>query len=174
MNSNSQETLRRVTQNDPSLTELSLVGYNTNFYDSDGKFYSDNRGDYSALGAAIANNTHLEKLEVILSDDLPLPVLNRGFYDGLKANSSISNVQLYCNSHNITRNSTGNTKEYTALPYIVNWFESAREAIANGVEEYNVEGRKLSAIFQFGKAMPLLLEGISHMNVDNKKRKRED
>ena len=54
----------------------------------------------------------------------------------------------------------------------MNWFESAREAIANGVEEYNIEGRKLSAIFQFAKAMPLLLEGVSHINADNKKQKR--
>ena len=55
----------------------------------------------------------------------------------------------------------------------MNWFESAREAIANGVEEYNIEGRKLSAIFQFAKAMPLLLEGISHINAADNKHERE-
>ena len=62
-----------------------------------------------------------------------------------------------------------------ALPYIVNWFERARVAVADeDEEEYNVEERKLSAIFQFAKAMPLLLEGISHINAVNEKRKRED
>ena len=71
-----------------------------------------------------------------------------------------------------------------ALPYVINWFERAEEAVANddgdsnsdGNDEeggYNVTKRKLSAIFQFAKAMALLLEGISNMKVD-KKRKRSD
>ena len=94
MNSNSQETLRRVTQDDPSLTILII---SNNYGGADGKFYSDNSDDYSTLGAAIANNTHLAALRVWLSDDLPLGVANRGFYDGLKSNSSISDVQLSCN-----------------------------------------------------------------------------
>ena len=380
MNSNSQETLRRVTQDDPSLTELILINNNSNH---DGDFYADNSGDYSTLGAAIANNTQLEELEVTSSNRIPLGVADREFYDGLKSNSSINNLKLYCSNQNITgevgqeilevyqennnqltalsileanlqnggdrvigdtlrscrnlqritlkdcnitdaqllpivdairghhlletlglfENNIGNagcdalatlltdsncnlrmlslgdnaihnegattianslTNNYQlqqlylygnpidqtiqdvfsnilcntaninslyasnhtlkafnlgqqlgqqlqsllrlnedtikshvaikkilkfhpnidmeplfewdaegeqtlkALPYIVNWFESAREAIANGVEEYNVEERKLSAIFQLAKAMPLLFEGISHINLDNK------
>jgi len=62
-----------------------------------------------------------------------------------------------------------------ALPYVMNWFERARVAVADeDEEEYNIEGRKLSAIFQFAKTMPLLFEGISHISADIKKRKRED
>ena len=62
-----------------------------------------------------------------------------------------------------------------ALPYVMNWFERARVAVADeDEEEYNIEERKLSAIFQFAKAMPLLLEGISYISADDKKRKRED
>ena len=99
MNNISQETLRRVTQNDPSLTELSLVDNNN--YDSDGKFVSDNSDDYSTLGAAIANNTHLEMLIVTLSDGLPLGVANIGFYDGLTRNSSIHQLMLRCDNQNI-------------------------------------------------------------------------
>ena len=41
--------------------------------------------------------------------------------------------------------------------------------------DYCVDERKLSAIFQFAKALPLLLEPISRMEVDdhrNNKRKR--
>ena len=96
MDNISRRTLLRTTQNDPSLAYLVLriVNNNTGF---GGKFYSDNSDDYSALGAAIANNTHLSALRVWLSDDLPLGVANRGFYDGLKSNSSISDVQLSCN-----------------------------------------------------------------------------
>ena len=60
MNSNSQETLRGVNQNDPSLTELTLSGYNIDFHYDGGEFYSDNSDDYSTFGAAIANNTRLD------------------------------------------------------------------------------------------------------------------
>ena len=116
MNSHSRETLRRVTQNDPSLTSLSIAG--NNYYGvADGKFYSDSSVDYSRLGAAIANNTNLEEMVVRLSDDRPdnthldrlevtlsnrlLGVSDRGFYDGLKRNSSISNLKLWCYSINV-------------------------------------------------------------------------
>ena len=37
-----------------------------------------------------------------------------------------------------------------ALPYVINWFERARVAVADEEEEqYKVDGRKLSAIFQY-------------------------
>ena len=97
MNNNSQEILRRVTQNDPSLTELRLVGYNVGDGVYDGQFYSNNRDDYPTLGAAIANNTHMESLEVTLSNRLPLTVADRGFYDGLQHNSSINKLVLHFN-----------------------------------------------------------------------------
>ena len=45
------------------------------------------------------------------------------------------------------------------MPYIIEWFEKAGEAVADdegGEESYNIEGRKLSAIHQFAQAMPLL------------------
>ena len=59
-----------------------------------------------------------------------------------------------------------------ALPYVVDWFGRARAADVHG--RYNVEERKLSAIHQFAKAMPLLFEGIKATTVDEKKRKRDD
>ena len=99
MNINSHETLRRMNQNDPSLTELRLVG---NSYGANvGEFVSDNSNDYSILGAAVTNNTHLAKL-IVHIDDLPLGVVDRElFHDGLKSNFSISDVQLFCRSQNI-------------------------------------------------------------------------
>ena len=81
-----------------------------------------------------------------------------------------------------------------ALPYVVDWFERAKEAVAdedmltddedidnedddNSVSDdydYCVDERKLSAIFQFAKAMPLLLEPISRIKVDDhRKHKRK-
>ena len=100
MDNNSQEILRRVNQNDPSVTELTLLD-NDNYGVTDGEFYSNNSDDYSTLGAAISNNTHLVRLAIILSDDLPLGVANREFYDGFKNNSSFSNLELYCGGQNI-------------------------------------------------------------------------
>ena len=82
-----------------------------------------------------------------------------------------------------------------ALPYVIDWFKRAKEAVAdedmldNEDEDdeddssvsddydYCVEERKLSAIFQFAKAMPLLLEAISCIKVDDHrkhKRKRDE
>ena len=47
-----------------------------------------------------------------------------------------------------------------ALPYVVDWFEKARVAVVDE-DDYHIEEKTLSAIFQFAKAMPLLLEGIA-------------
>ena len=71
-----------------------------------------------------------------------------------------------------------------ALPYVIAWFEKAAEAVAsdNGVVawfssdednfSYDVEERKLSAIYQFARAMPLLFVPASHVKGDDKKRNR--
>jgi len=64
------------------------------------------------------------------------------------------------------------------LPRVIDWFEKAREAVTEEDEEdggYTVEGRKLSAIYQFVHAMPLQFVPASHREVeDNKKRKRDE
>ena len=56
-----------------------------------------------------------------------------------------------------------------ALPHVVDWFERAKGAVAvdGDREDYHVEERQLSAIFQFAKSMPLLLEPISRIKVDD-------
>ena len=62
-----------------------------------------------------------------------------------------------------------------ALSYVVDWFGRAEEAVAEEEgENYHIENRKLSVIFQFAKAMPLMFVHTSHIKVDNKKRKRSD
>ena len=60
-----------------------------------------------------------------------------------------------------------------ALPYVIGWFDRAGVAVADDGKEFGIEERKLSAIFQFAKAMPLLLEGISRIKVDKKKKRSE-
>ena len=92
MNSNSQETLRRIEQN---YAGLSLLWINPR------GFQSNDASDYSRLGAAIGNNTHLTKLNVELDEVDPLDVANEEFFDGLKRNSSISDLQLHCRNHTL-------------------------------------------------------------------------
>ena len=53
-----------------------------------------------------------------------------------------------------------------ALPHVINWFERTKVAVADDGKEYGIEERKLSATFQFAKAMPLLLEGIANIKAD--------
>ena len=70
--------LRRIEQNDDTFPSL-LIGQR-----------GWNNGDNNArLGAAIGNNTHITNLVIDL-DDNSLSVADRGFYDGLKRNSSIN------------------------------------------------------------------------------------
>ena len=63
-----------------------------------------------------------------------------------------------------------------ALPYVIDWFDKARAAVADDGASYNIDSRKLSAVFQFAKAMPLLFVTASHIKkgANNKKRKRGD
>ena len=88
MDSRSQETLRMVEENDDTLTHLQIgIDYNIGFSSTDGD-------DFSRLGAAIGDNTHLTTLVVILRDVGDLSVTNNEFYDGLKQNSSINKLTL--------------------------------------------------------------------------------
>ena len=91
MNSNSQETLRRIEQNYAGLSLL-WVG-NSDF---DGGFISSNAGDYLTLGAAIGNNIHLTRLLMNLGANQALDIANTEFFNGLKRNSSIKNLELRC------------------------------------------------------------------------------
>jgi len=78
------------------------------------------------------------------------------------------------------------------LPYVVDWFERAKEAvldisfIKNGVDRGReavteededacislVDTRKLSAMYQFALAMPILFVPAAHTKASNKKRRR--
>ena len=64
-------------------------------------------------------------------------------------------------------------RDLKALPFVVAWFDRAGEAVA-GEEggSYNIDERKLSAMYQFAKAMPLMFVPASHNKGGNNKRKR--
>ena len=90
MDSRSQETLRRVEENDDTLVALRIGNdYRIGFNSTDGY-------DFSRLGTCIGENTHLTTLAVVLPDAVALSVTNNEFYDGLKQNSSIHKLTLIC------------------------------------------------------------------------------
>ena len=67
-------------------------------------------------------------------------------------------------------------RDLKALPYVAAWFDRAREAVA-GEERggsCNIEKRKLTAIYQFAQAMPLMFVPSSHAKGGDNKRKRDD
>ena len=62
-----------------------------------------------------------------------------------------------------------------ALPYAIEWFGRAGEAIGGAFdrEDYHFEKKKLSAIFLFAKAMPLFFAQPFYIDEGSKKRKRD-
>ena len=97
MEAHSQETLRRVQQNDAALTTLLLCIRHDGFvspYNDSGGFHIDDNNLLSKLGLAIGENSHLVSLSVLVDNDES----NRGLLDGLRRNTSIS--KLYINSYN--------------------------------------------------------------------------
>ena len=56
-----------------------------------------------------------------------------------------------------------------AMPHVVAWFERAEGAVEKEDDRgsYNITQKKLSAIIQFAKAMPVLFEGIATMDINN-------
>ena len=60
-----------------------------------------------------------------------------------------------------------------AFPYVIHCFDIARQGLELNQRGYKIEEKKLSAIYQFAKAMPLLFVPASHIKFDGKKRKRD-
>ena len=84
----SKQILRRVQQNDSTLTRLGI---------GDGYGYeSTDQYDYSRLGAAIAKNTHIRHLYMAR---VALEITDNRFFVGLEHNSSICKLDLLCNNY---------------------------------------------------------------------------
>ena len=94
MEDNSQDTLRRIEQNDAQFMDLQIGNYHYL-----GWFKSSDSSDYSRLGTAIGNNTHITKLvfRIDNEEECVLGAANNDFFNGLKRNSSINSVMLNCN-----------------------------------------------------------------------------
>lgn len=78
----SQETLRRVEQNDCTLTDIRIEHIH---------------GDFSRLGTYIGMNTYLQNFFIRLSDETVLEEDDgKAFFEGLKRNTSINDVSIKC------------------------------------------------------------------------------
>lgn len=94
----SQELLDKLAENDPTRTELTIGS-------------SDGSGTGTLIGRdlmkpgfadsrVIGDNTHLTKLSVaILREFESKSVLGDGFYEGIRRNSSITELEMICNGH---------------------------------------------------------------------------
>ena len=85
---------------------------------------------------------------------------------------------------------TGDERNIMALPYVIDWFGRAKEAVEHVDENdrqskmlrdyvrqregYTTKERKLTAIYEFALAMPLLFIPNSHAKAEDKKRKRKN
>jgi len=81
-----EETLRRVEQNDDTLTTLRIGGSTGCVVDG---------VDFSRLGAGIANNNELREL-ILINPMSGLSITDEGFYDGIERNSSIQKLLINC------------------------------------------------------------------------------
>ena len=100
-NQQNADTLHKIQQNDASLRVLQ-VGCDIERNEipiGDGKFtvpcITGDSSEYSTLGAAVATNEHIKKLKVHVLGH-PLDIEESGFFDGLKLNTSINNLELHC------------------------------------------------------------------------------
>mmetsp|Transcript_31008 Transcript_31008/g.65484 ORF Transcript_31008/g.65484 Transcript_31008/m.65484 type:complete len:128 (-) Transcript_31008:149-532(-) len=61
-------------------------------------------------------------------------------------------------------------RDLKVLPLAISWFDKARDFSENDREESNVDARKLSAIYQFARAVPLMFVPASPKNASNKRK----
>ena len=97
----SQVTLGKVKQNSERFAILELGKYSMNMNSiCMGQFNSTESGDFCILGEAIGKNTCLTTLQVALRP-IELGTTNQQFYNGLKRNSSINQLKVYCRNESI-------------------------------------------------------------------------
>ena len=94
MDSLSKDTLLAIEQNSHGVTHLQVGAYdndrNLGVFNNSPDF-----NDYENLGTAIGNNTYLTKLQIDnISNNVRLTTTNKRFYDGIRHNSSITELVL--------------------------------------------------------------------------------
>jgi len=94
MDSRSKDTLLAIEQNSNKVTCLKVGVHHLE--SGEGLFHSEESNEYDKLGTAIGNNTHLTNLEITnLYNNVTLDTTNKRFYNGIRRNSSITNLYLH-------------------------------------------------------------------------------
>lgn len=127
----------------------------------------------SSVNSIYTSNHTLQKLTVKLSRDRGLVSLLKMNKDTNKSHVAIKKILKYHPNDMeplFVWNVEGEgERDLKALPYVMAWFERAR-----AVGSYNVDQMKLSAIYQFARAMPLLFVPASHVKGENNKKQKMD
>jgi len=93
----SDETLRRIENNDPNLTYINVVSRDyTDNQTVKGYFWLHNGADVSRLGNAIANNTHLKSIELCGTSEWMLATTldTAPLFEGLQRSTTIKLLSL--------------------------------------------------------------------------------
>jgi len=92
MDSLSKDTLLAIEQNSDTVTYLKVGDHHLS---NEGAFNSRDSDDYDRLGTAVGTNTHLNKLAITdLYNNVNLNTANESFYDGIRRNTTIKDLNL--------------------------------------------------------------------------------
>ena len=129
----------------------------------------------SSISSTFSSNHTLSELSLPLVESLTenfkdtkltsLLKLNKGVNKGHVAIKKILKYHPIINMEPLFEfvSSEDDERNLKALPYVIAWFGKAKVAIAEEVEEYHIDNRKISAVFEFVRTMPLLFEGIKSL-----------
>ena len=120
------------------------------------------------------NTTYLSNhtLQTLLQDrsghrDIPVHGDALGYFLDLNRSSQdkekIARIKILMSHPNMDMEplfewDSGGEQSLKALPYVIDWFDRAGEAVADeeGGANFNIDARRLSSMYQFAQAMPLL------------------
>jgi hypothetical protein len=88
-------TLRRIEDNDPKLTSLSIVDRGHTTHNPEECFWVQDGADLSRLGNAIANNTNLKKISLYRSSEWTSQLDANALFEGLQQSTTIKKLSLH-------------------------------------------------------------------------------
>ena len=136
--------------------------------------------DTSSIDATYSSNHTLRQLltdswEYQAEDDESLPqdlveLLDMNRYNSPSDAARLKIIQYHPNidMEPLFEWGSENERSLKALPFVVAWFDIAKEA----GDTDDIGKKKLSAMYQFAQAMPLMFVPTFHIKVGDKKRKR--
>ena len=161
--------------NNTKLRDLRLPRFNSNIRDQ----FCQLLCNTSSISTIYESNHSLNKLAFLRFEITP-PLSNTLLLNGCTDKRYVAIIKVLKHLPNIDMkplfelDAKEGEQNLKGLPYAIAWLERAREVAGDG-RSYEFDKRKLSAIYQFAQAMPVLFVPSSHTKADdNKKRKRDN